>query len=505
MRFQRPGLRVAMLLVVPSAVCAAEVAVTAGRPNIVVVVADDLRWDALGCAGHPLLKTPQIDRLAAVGTRFTEAFVTTAICCVSRASILTGQYARRHGVNDFQRPIVNLAMTYPVMLRQAGYYTGFIGKWGVAAHDSPQEYFQRCADAFDYWAGDIKQTAYWHERTCNYLTNNGTTERTRFFCSCPPQGRANDGCGPVGPNPALKDPVHAETGFVPAKIRSFLDQRDLAKPFCLSVSLKAPHGPWQGYAPRFEHDFQGAEIPRRDNVTLQEALRQPDFLRRSLESEHGLRLVKNADERNREFAQYYRLIEGVDFCVGEIRKELDQRGLTGNTVILFSSDNGHFAGEHGFFGKWLMHEESMRVPLIICDPRLAVARHGQVSQALALNIDLAPTVLELAGQAVPAAMQGCSLLPLLRDPAAAWRTEFFYEHLYRNSPVPPDRIEPCEGVRTRDWKYLVWIDQTGPAREELYDLRHDPMEMRNLVAEAAAHEQLELLRRRHAAYSTTLQ
>ena len=504
MRFQLSGLSVAMLLVAPSAARAAEVAASAVRPNIVVIVADDLRWDALGCAGHPLLKTPQIDRLAAEGTRFTEAFVTTAICCVSRASILTGQYARRHGVNDFQKPIANLAMIYPVMLQQAGYYTGFIGKWGVAAHDNPPEYFQRCAGAFDYWAGDIKQTAYWHERTCNYLTNNGTTERTRFFCSCPPQGRTSDGCGRAGPNPALKDPVHAETEFVPAKIRSFLDQRDLAKPFCLSVSLKAPHGPWQGYAPRFENDFQGVDIPRRGNVTLQEALRQPDFLRSSLESGHGLNLVKNADERNREFAQYYRLIEGVDFCVGEIRKELEQRGLTGNTVILFSSDNGHFAGEHGFFGKWLMHEESMRVPLIICDPRLAAARHGQVSPALALNIDIAPTVLELAGQETPAAMQGRSLLPLLRDPETPWRKDFFYEHLFRNSPVPPDRIEPCEGVRTQDWKYIVWIDQTGPAREELYDLRHDPLEMNNLAAEAASREPLELLRRQHAEYSTTL-
>ena len=487
-----------MLLVSRPALRAAE------APNIVVIVADDLRWDALGCSGNPLLKTPQIDRLAASGTRFTDAFVTTSICCISRASILTGQYARRHGVVDFQKPIADLASTYPVMLRKAGYHTGFIGKWGVAAHGSPKEYFQRCANAFDYWAGDTNQTAYWHERTCNYITNNGTTERADFFCSCPPEGRRNDGCGPNGANPALKDPVHAETEFVPAKIRSFLDQRDAAKPFCLSVSLKAPHGPWRGYAPRFEKDFQGAAIPRRDNVTLAEALRQPDFLRRSLESGRGLQLVKDADERNRLFAQYYRLVEGVDFCVGEIRRELEQRGLTKNTVIVFSSDNGHFAGEHGFFGKWFMHEESMRVPLIICDPRLAEERRGKVSKALALNIDIAPTVLELAGQEIPAAMQGSSLLPLLRVADAPWRSDFFYEHLYRHSPEPPDHIEPCEGVRTRDWKYTVWVDQSGPAREELYDLRQDPLEMNNLAAEPAAREPLELLRRRHQAFAMEL-
>ena len=497
---RNPPVLVFLLLAPLAALPAVETAPTAAKPNLVMVLTDDQRWDALGCAGNPLLKTPNIDRLAAAGTRFSNAFVTTAICAVSRASILTGQYARRHGVHDFQKQVSNLETTYPLILRRAGYYTGFIGKWGVAAHDNPKDYFQACATAFDFWAGDVRQTAYWHERTCNYITNNGTTDRANFFCSCPPEGRKNDGCGPHGPNPALKDPVQAETEFVPAKIRSFLDQRDVAKPFCLALSLKAPHGPWQGYAPRFENDFQGAEIPRRDNVTLAEALRQPAFLRHSLESEHGLRLLQHPDERNRLFAQYFRLIEGVDFCVGEILKELQQRGLADNTVIVFTSDNGHFAAEHGFFGKWLMHEESLRVPLIVCDPRLPAARRGQVSPAMALNIDLAPTLLELAGQPAPAAMQGRSLLPLLRDPQAPWRDDFFYEHLYRNADGPPDRIEPSEGVRTRDWKYILWIDQTGPDREELYDLRHDPLEMKNLVADPAAGEQLESLRRRHAAF-----
>ena len=483
LRVSRPCLA-ALLWLSPLALRAATAPPPAARPNIIFILADDLRWDAMGCAGNPLLKTPQLDRLAAAGTRFPNCFVTTAICAVSRASILSGQYARRHGVNDFQKPIADFAHTYPVLLRQGGYYTGFIGKWGVAAHDSPEGYFQQCAAAFDYWAGDVRQTAYWHERSCNYITNNGTTERSNFFCTCPPAGRANDGCGPNGPNPALHDPVHAETEFVPAKVHS--------------VSLKAPHAPWQGYAPRFADDFRGADIPRRDNVTLVEALRQPDFLRRSLESDHGLLLVKDDAERNRQFAQYYRLIEGLDFCVGEIMRELQQRGLSDNTVVVFTSDNGHFAGEHGFFGKWLMHEESLRVPLIIRDPRLTAERRGQVSQAMALNIDLAPTLLELAATAVPATMQGRSLLPLLRDPAASWREDFFYEHLYRNSTTPPDRIEPSEGVRTRDWKYILWIDQTGPLREELYDLRNDPFEMHNRAADPADREQLEKLRLRHA-------
>jgi arylsulfatase A-like enzyme len=484
-------------LLLVAGLCVSAVVRGADKPNIIFLLADDLRWDAMSCAGHPVLKTPALDRLAAGGTRFQNAFVTTSICAVSRASILTGQYARRHGVNDFVAPLHSLDATYPMLLQRAGYYVGFIGKWGVAAHD--REYCQRCAAAFDFWAGDMLQTCYWHERTCNYITNNGTTARTNFFCSCPPQGRKGDGCGPNGPNSALKDPVHAETEFVPAKIRSFLDQRDPAKPFCLSVSFKAPHGPWQGYAPKFANDFEGADVPRRGNVTLAEAERQPAFLRASLESPRGLQLVKEPDLRNKLFHQYYRLIKGLDECVGGLLKELQQRGLAGNTVIVFSSDNGHFSGEHGFFGKWFMHEESLRVPLIICDPRAPATQRGQTSDVLALNIDIAPTILELAGLPVPTVMQGKSLL---RD--APLRDEFFYEHLYHHGPKPPKHIEPSEGIRTRDWKYILWVDQTGPDREELYNLRDDPLEMKNLATDPSHHTQLIQLRKKCLAYRKEL-
>ncbi len=475
------------------------------KPNVVFILADDLRWDALSCAGNPLLKTPNLDRLAAQGTRFNNAFLTTAICCVSRASILTGQYARRHGVNDFRTPLRSFTDTYPVRLRAADYYTGFIGKWGVAAAN--RAYFQECAAAFDYWAGDMGQSSYWHDRTCNYITNNGTSNRTNFFCSCPPAARQREGVQGTGPHPALKNPVHAETEFVPAKIRSFLDQRAAAKPFCLSVSFKAPHGPWGGFAPRFAKDFEGVAIPRRANVSLAEAQRQPKFLRASLESERGLRFAEDASldgERNRLMRQYYRLIEGLDFCVGKLLGELDRRGLVSNTVVIVTSDNGHFAGEHGFFGKWLMHEESIRAPMIIFDPRAPATQRSRTCDAMVLNVDVAPTILDLAGVAIPPAMQGQSLLPLLRDPKQPGRDDFFYEHLYRHAPKPPMHIEPCEGVRTRDWKYIVYVDQTGPDREELYDLRHDALEMKNLAADPAHQERLRELRQKHQQFTITL-
>ena len=479
---------------------------TPTRPNIVFLLADDLRWDCLSCAGNPVLKTPSIDRLAAQGTRFNNAFLTTAICCSSRASILAGQYARRTGVYDFRTQLPDLKATYPLLLRRGGYYTGFIGKWGVDANN--REYMQKCAAEFDYWAGDLDQTAYWHERTCNYITNHRTTDRTNFFCSCPPAGRKGDGVTRAGPNPALKDPIHAETEFMPRKVRSFLDQRTPGKPFCLSVSYKAAHGPWGGYAPRFADDFRGVAIPRRPNVSEAEALRQPKFLRESLHGDVGLRFAQDASlngERNQKMRQYYRLVEGLDYAVGELLHELDQRGLATNTVIIFTSDNGYFSGEHGFLGKWMMHEESLRAPMIICDPRASARQRGQTCDEMVLNIDVAPTILSLAGISVPRTMQGQSMVPLLSAPIQPFRSEFFYEHHYANGPKPPNHIERSEGVRTADWKYVLYIDQKGAESKELYDLRHDPFETNNLAADPKQMERIEAMSRRHLEMRKELQ
>jgi arylsulfatase A-like enzyme len=295
---------------------------------------------------------------------------------------------------------------------------------------------------------------------------------------------------------------------MPAKIRSFLDQRTPGKPFCLSVSLKAGHGPWGGYAPRFAKDFEGQVIPSRANVSEPEARRQPKFLRESLESDRGLRFVQSMNdldgERNRLMRQYYRLIEGLDFCMGELRRELEQRGLASNTVVIFTSDNGHFAGEHGFFGKWLMHEESLRAPMIVFDPRTPAAQRGQTCDEMVLNIDVAPTILAFAQVPAPKAMQGQSLLPLLHQPGQAFRENFFYEHLYGHAPTPPRHIERSEGVRTRDWKYTVYVDQAGADREELYDLRHDPLEMKNLAHDPAQQDQLRQMRQQHQQFTTSL-
>jgi arylsulfatase A-like enzyme len=507
-----------------AAVATAESAPAAGgspRPNIVFLLADDMRADAMSCAGNPVLRTPELDRLAAEGLRFTDAFVTTAICATSRASILTGQYARRHGVNDFRTTLRDLDATYPMRLKRAGYYVGFAGKWGVG--DTENDWFGRCARSFDFWAGDTGQSSFWHARTCNYVRNNGTTERERFACDCPAAARAAEGVDPAagggnfyfrtggepmldsgGPHPALKDPVHTETFVFPKKLRQFLDARPADKPFCLSLSFKAAHAPWDGYDTPFANAFAGQDLPKAPSVSLADAERQPAFLRQSLAAPFGLAMAQRDDLRLREQRKYYRLVLTLDAAIGAIRSELASRGLAGNTVIVFTSDHGHLLGEHGFFGKWTMFEESIRVPFIIADPRVPAELRGRTSDAMALNIDVAPTLLDLAGVPVPAEMQGKSLVPLLADARAPLRDDFFYEHLYAHGPNPPSHIERSEGVRTRDWKYIDYPDQTGAGREQLFDVRGDPLERADLAADPAHADRLATMRAAAAAYRESL-
>lgn len=467
------------------------------------------------------VRTPELDRLAAHGVRFTDAFVTTATCCTSRASILTGQYARRHRVNDFAAPLPDLDASYPMLLKRAGYYVGFAGKWGVG--DASGDWFGRCARAFDFWAGDTGQSSFWHGRACNYVRNDGTTERERFACDCPAAARAAEGVDPAagggnfylrtgdeptrdagGPHPALVDPVHTETFVFPHKLRQFLDARPADKPFCLSLSFKSPHAPWDGYDAPYAAAFAGQDLPKKPTVSLADAERQPSFLRESLASRFGMAMVRRDDLRLREQRKYYRLILTLDAAVGAVRRELEARGLAGNTVIVFTSDHGHLLGEHGMFGKWTMFEESTRVPMIIADPRLPQAHRGRTSPALALNVDVAPTLLDLAGVDVPPAMQGRSLRPLLAEPDGPFRDEFFYEHLYAHGPKPPTRIERTEGLRTRDWKYVTYPDQSGPAAEQLFDLAADPLEREDLAARPAHAARLASMRASVVGYRESL-
>lgn len=469
--------------------------------NIIFLLTDDQRWDALGCAGNPVVKTPNLDKLAAQGTYFDNAFVTTAICCVSRASVLTGQYARFTGVHDFKTP-VNLELTYPSYLREGGYYTGFIGKWGTVERDTT--YYLRAADLFDFWAGSMWQSNYWHERNCNFVLNDGTTEKHHFLCDCPPDARGVRGELTRTGKANIKDPVHQETYVIPQKVRSFLDQRDPQKPFCLSVSFKAPHGPWGDYDEMFQNDYQGVPMPVSASVDEKDAMNRPEFLRNSKNGIADINKIRTALETDgslqKSIQNYYRLINGTDYAVGEILKELKERGLAENTVIMFYSDNGQFMGDHGFEGKWLMYEESIHVPGFIYDPRQS--KKEARSQEMVLNIDIAPTILDLAGLEIPKHMQGKSMLPLLDspNPDKPFREDFFYEHHFRLGEEAERNIARSEGIRTRDWKYINYIDQKGTDAEELYNVKVDSLEVNNLSGNPAYGEKLNQLRKRYQTF-----
>jgi arylsulfatase A-like enzyme len=440
--------------------CASSSLAASSRPNLIFVLADDLRSDALGCAGNAIVQTPQIDRLAREGVFFRNHCVTTSICAVSRASLFAGQYARRHGINDFATPFrrEQWADTYPARLRKAGYQTGFIGKFGVG--DAPS--IKAMAAEFDFWRGLPGQGGLFFDKndpTRTHATARFGSQALEFLRNCKPD-----------------------------------------QPFCLSLSFTAPHardGQPREFPPdaRDESLYRDAIIPIPLTATQQFFERLPKAVQVSESRARWQRRFDTPEKFAETTRDYLRLVTGIDREIGRIVAELRERSLAENTVIVFTSDNGFFFGERGLADKWFMYEESIRVPLIIYDPALPASARGRVVNALTLNLDLAPTLLDLAGLPAPSAMQGKSLVPLLRGDAspADARTEMFYEH-----HTLPAKIPPSEGVRTERWSYLQWVNEV-PLVEELYDLRDDPLQTRNLAGDERFAAILAGLRARTAA------
>ena len=429
------------------------------RPNFIFMLSDDQAWDALGCNGNPLIRTPHLDAMARDGVNFRNTFVTTSICVVSRASILTGQYMRTHGIRDFNKPFTpeQMAMTYPAILRRNGYFTGFTGKWGVAAEIYN---FDMYKDEFDFWRGQNEQDEFWLH-------------------------------GKDGPHQNVRMATDADDFLAQAK--------ESGKPFCLSISYKAPHGPWHEYEPDIFETIDQKKMPIPRTFTEEAWNLQPEFIQRGISGVQArtareFKFKRKTDEHHQRLvAQYYALIEGMDRSVGRIRESLKKHGFDENTVIIFTSDNGHFLHEYGLYGKWLMYEQSLRVPLVVYDPRLPQSARGQVRDEFILNIDFAPTMLAMAGADVPDPMQGSDLTPLLRGETPDWRKDFLYEHTYSEAG---DRTIPKSlGVRTERWKYVRFISETPPV-EQLFDLEKDPDELNNLVSSPEHRPVLDQLRAR---------
>ena len=466
------------------------------RPNIIILLSDDQRFDGFSLAGNAIIKTPELNKLAMEGSYFVNGFVTTPICAVSRASILTGQYASTHQVNDFSTG-VQLNSTYPRILKDNGYFTGFIGKWGV--NDEDDEYFNQVISMFDYWGGSTHQANYWHQKSCNYVKNTGVIDKKNFKCNCPPDSRGVEGEGIRIGKENLKNPIHLTTEIIPEKVESFLSQVEDEKPFCLSVSFKAPHGPWRDYDERFKENYIGDNMPLSKSVDYNHAKSRPLFLQNSLNGD--LKKIQdksvNGNLQN-SIRNYYRLIEGIDFSIGKIRILLNEYGVADNTIIIFLSDNGMFLGEHGFRGKWLLYEESIRVPIIIYDPTVVNSHVVSTVDEMVSNIDIAPTILKYAGINEIRQMDGLPLQPLvIKKPSQKWnRNELFFEHHFTNGSGK-NHIEPSRAIRTKNWKYINYYNQNDKKSEELYWIGKDHFELQDLSGNPNFSDTLQVMRNKY--------
>ena len=436
------------------------------RPNILFIFADDHPQSCLGCMGNEHIQTPNLDRLAADGVLFTNAFATTAICCSNRACILTGQHMRRHGIRDFAKPLSAnaFAQTYPALLRTAGYRTGYLGKFAVGAPTSDQKHLALPANQFDFWLG-FPQSINFRQKVdgkVQYLTTRMEQQAAEFLKT----------------NPA--------------------DQ-----PFCLTVALKEPHGPWNYFDPHVPNPYENVRIPPPPTFTRDDYLAQPEFIRTSLNGGPSEKWLEDEDAYQEYVRKFYRLITRADLAVGRLREALKAYGFDDNTVVIYSSDHGSMLGAHGLSGKWIMYEESIRTPLIVFDPRLPSDKRGKHCDKMALCIDFAPTMLSLAGVPVPDTMQGQDLTPLLSNQPVNWRTDWYYEHTYNTRP-PRRPIVKVEGVRTDRWKYTRY-PEVEPVAEQLFDLQNDPLEKNNLAQDATHRKTRNGLRDRCDQYREELQ
>jgi len=432
------------------------------RPNVLFFLIDDQRNDTLGCAGHPVIKTPNVDQLAAAGVRFENMFVTTSICAASRASIFTGMTERTHGYTFGKPPVCkkHIAESYGAQLRAAGYRTGHIGKFGVNMEGGRAS----IAEMFDVF-NPLNRHPYLHKMPDGSLRHE--SERCGDFAE------------------------------------EFIASQPEDKPFCLQVSFNAVHAedgdkrpgvghyPWPKAVDGMYEDIPMAP-PRLGDPAIFDAL--PKFMQDSMNRDRWYWRWDTPEKYETNMRAYFRMITGVDRVIGRVLKKLEAEGLADNTIVIYTGDNGYYMGDRGFAGKWSHYEQSLRVPLIIYDPRLPEEKRGRLVEPMSLNIDLPATILDIAGVDVPADYQGHTLMPVVRDEAtdAKPRTDFFCEHLMGHAAIPK-----WEGIRDQRYVYANYFGQ-NPPQEFLHDLKTDPDQLKNLAADPAMAEVLQKLRARTA-------
>ncbi len=460
------------------------------RPNIIFMMTDDHTTQAMTCYGGTLVQTPNLDQIANEGMRFDNCYVTNALSGPSRACILTGKFSHSNGYKDNQSVFDGNQTTFPKLLQQAGYQTAMIGKWHLISE--PQ--------GFDYWSiltGDHQQGYYYQPE----FNENGTTIVEKGYL----------------------------TDVVTDKTIRFLEHRDKSKPFCVMYHQKAPHRNWMP-APRHLGKFNDVVFQEPANLFDEYQTRSRAAREQDMSIEHTLNLrwdlkIATPEEMNDTSVQdkfyraYHRMtpqeqqkwneayaprineynslkLKGkdlvrwkyqqymrdylattlaVDENIGRLISYLRESGELDNTIIVYTSDQGFFLGEHGWFDKRFMYEECQRMPLLVRYPKLIAP--GSVSSALCMNVDFAPTFLELAGVKIPQDMQGKSLMPVLSNKGKTpknWREAVYY-HYYE---YPAEHsVKRHYGIRTQNYKLIHFYDDTD--EWELYDLKRDPQEMYN--------------------------
>jgi arylsulfatase A-like enzyme len=412
------------------------------QPNLLFILTDDQRFDALGCVNSVAI-TPNMDSLAAHGVRFDRTFVTTSICSPSRATCLTGRYGRANGVPGLGMALNRDEVTFAHLLKRAGYATGYVGKWHL-------KWPKPKGAGFDF---------------VTYFTSNGPHHNRRVI----EQGRRKVARGYI-------------EDYLAGQSVAFIEQAAASgRPFVLHHATQIPHMDhrfsWPAGAEtlaRFPLETMPVPATWRDDLSGKPPYLKTARSRARAQEDYG---YTDAKAIRRHWQHYLASVAEMDAALGKVFAALDRLGLRENTWIILMGDNGWFMGEHGFTSKVLAYEDSIRVPFIVAGPGL----DGAVSEELILNADIAPTLLDLAGLPVPKRMHGRSLVPLLEGETQGWRKSVLYEAI-----EPELGVWPHVAVRTVQWKYIQTFDLKDRSRvifEELYDLKNDPHETENLAGE----------------------
>ena len=421
------------------------------KPNVLFILCDDIRWNAMSCAGHPVLKTPNIDRIANEGVRFKNMFCTTSLCSPSRASILTGLYAHTHGVTNNFTELPTTRSNWAQRLHDEGYTTAYMGKWHMGEdNDAPRP-------GFDFFATHKGQGKYFDTEWC--LNGNRVGVIKGYY-----------------------------TTIVTDMALDWLKQDHGGKPWALCVGHKAPHSfyfPEEKYA----HSFDNFRVPYPESAF--HLYGQPAWIKERLYTWHGIygplfewrkKFPDDRPEAVKDFENmvhaYMGTILSVDDSVARMLAWLEETKQLDNTIIVFMGDNGLLEGEHGMIDKRTAHEPSLRVPLLVRYPGLA---KGKVIEQQALTIDVAPSILELCGAKPLEDIHGKSWVKLVRDGDPTWRKSWFYEYNYEKQfPYTPN----VRAIRSDELKYIHYPHGDGSPDKhmaELYDIKNDPDERNNLI------------------------